>query len=244
VLKNYHADQEVEKQKSTRTSLNPQGTGLRIQDSVPFDLQKADAEPCPGCVHSFCMPVTTLQEVQEENRKIHALHHQRLADWNHLAGNKKGGKPRQGKTTSLKIACYCVKLFCKFQSTGGDCPSCTSVQGVTLQRNASGAIECSCLVCNCTCQITFDLSDRRNVALKCEEEERQSAGPTEATDTRSYFNNIIHHHIENRSLSANMEKQSGASTAETVVWDVKYPYSIYCSLNIPYYNTVLHYLMY
>jgi hypothetical protein len=60
VLDKALAEDAIQAAKATRTSLNLQKTGNRIQDKIEFDVKKVDMEPCPVCQHMCTMAVQNL----------------------------------------------------------------------------------------------------------------------------------------------------------------------------------------
>jgi hypothetical protein len=57
VLDQATTDQVVQAARATRTLLDLQASGIRIQDRTPFNVNKVDLEPCPICNHMCTMAV-------------------------------------------------------------------------------------------------------------------------------------------------------------------------------------------
>jgi hypothetical protein len=63
VLDQALAAKAVQAAKATRTSLNLQMSGMRVQDRIHFDVQNVDLEPCPVCNHMCTMTIQLHQDV-------------------------------------------------------------------------------------------------------------------------------------------------------------------------------------
>jgi hypothetical protein len=197
--------------KATRTSLNLQKTGNRVQDRINFAFRKVDLEACPSCSHMCTMTVQSSQDVDDINNQALQEHNRKLETWEQLPLNQRGNKPRAPSTTSEQVACYCVKNHCLLALDGGQCYHCREFAAATsvLQEDTSGKLACPCAICACSCQITFKQHDRRKIALA---QAQATAGlpSIDAQSTLGYFNGVIDSHLQNGAISARQD-ESGVS---------------------------------
>jgi hypothetical protein len=209
VLDQSTTEQAVQAARATRTSLNQQASGIRIQDRTPFDVNKVDLEPCPVCNHMCTMAVQSFREVEDFNNEALQEHNLKLATWELLPPNQRvAPKPRAPTTTSEQVACYCIKNHCLIALDGGQCyyckdfaTECASVGTTFLQEDASGKLTCPCAICACSCQILFKQHDRRKIAL-AQAQETAGLPSVEAQLTVGFFHGIIDSHLQNGSVSA------------------------------------------
>jgi hypothetical protein len=202
------AEEAIQASKGTRTSLNFQKTGNRVQDRIEFDVRNVDLEPCPSCNHMCTMTVQSKLDVDNINDQALQEHNRKLVTWEHLPLNQRGTKPRAPTTTSEQVACYCVKSHCLLSLDGGQCynckdfaAECAGTDGGFLQEDVNGKLTCPCNICECSCQITFKQHDRRKIAMA---QAQATAGlpSIEAQSTVGYFNGVIDSHLQNGSISA------------------------------------------
>jgi hypothetical protein len=99
-------DWAVQAARATRTSLNLQMTGIRVQDRIQFNANKVDLEPCPVCYHMCTMSVQSLQEVDDFNGEALQKHNKKLFTSGQLLPNQRvAPKPRAPMTTSKQAGC-------------------------------------------------------------------------------------------------------------------------------------------
>ena len=108
--------------------------------------------------------------IDGENDVIRAENEKRLRDFNSLpaAEKKEKKKPAKKKGKVQTIGCYCFRMNCLLQQSGGTCPSCFMLNDAgedhfTLDVN--GNRRCPCDICNCSCCIYFPRNRRYEVAL-------------------------------------------------------------------------------
>ena len=213
VLVQVEAEEAVKAAKATRTSLNLQKAGTRVQDRIAFDAKKVGLEPCPVCNHMCTMAVQTHREIDTINGQALQDHNRKLETWEQLPPNQRvTPKPRAPTTTSEQVACYCIKNHCLNALDGGQCYHCkdfatecatTDAPGF-LQEDASGNLTCPCAICACSCQVMFKQHDRRKIALI---QAQQTAGlpSIEEQSTVGFFHGVLDSHLQNGSISARQE---------------------------------------
>ena len=101
----------------------------RPQDEVEWDEAKQDAEPCPACGHFFTMAMESKEEVDGVNQSLKEAHDKEMLEFNSLGENEKKNKRKPSKrmTRDQTIGCYCFKMNCLLQKSGGTCQSCQLV---------------------------------------------------------------------------------------------------------------------
>jgi len=82
-------EKAVQAARGTRTSLNLQTSGVRVQDRFIFDATKVDLEPCPSCNHRCTMLVQSLREVEDFNDLARQEFLQKLSTWEQLPPNQR-----------------------------------------------------------------------------------------------------------------------------------------------------------
>ena len=193
----------------------------RPQDDVEWDIGKQEAEPCPGCGHYYTMAMESRETIDGENGVIRAENDQRLREFDGLSGAAKKDKKRptkkKGKTQT--VGCYCFRMNCLLQQSGGTCVSCRMMSDAGEDRftlDANGNRQCSCDICKCDCCIFFPRNRRYEVALA-------AASKTEVTDvidvddpasTVSLLGSVILNGIQNGVALARQKKVD--STPEEV----------------------------
>ena len=142
---------------------------VRSQDNVDWDEEKQEAEPCPACGHYYTMAIESRSEVDEANEALRAEHRQLMVDYDGLSGAKKKErkKPAKKKTKTQTVACYCFRMNCLLQASGGACPSCINmhIAGESNFVLENGRRKCTCDICSCSCCVTFPRNRRYEVAL-------------------------------------------------------------------------------
>ena len=142
---------------------------VRSQDDIDWDEKKQEAEPCPACSHYYTMAIETWGEVDEANEALRAEHRKLMVDYDGLsvAKKKERKKPAKKKTKTQTVACYCFRMNCLLQASGGTCPSCINmhIAGESSFVMENGRRNCTCDICSCSCCVTFPRNRRYEVAL-------------------------------------------------------------------------------
>ena len=67
--------------KNSRTSLDYQSNGTRVQDLLTFKAEECDMQPCPVCRHKCCMPVESIDNINRDNEERLVAFNGRLREW-------------------------------------------------------------------------------------------------------------------------------------------------------------------
>ena len=224
----HESEQEVEvardkrrQEKATKRFTNAK---TRPQDDVDWDVEKQEAEPCPGCGHYYTMAMESRDKINGENDVIRAENDKKLQEFNNLsaAAKKDRKKPTKKKGKSQTVGCYCFRMNCLLQQSGGTCVSCRMMNDAGEDRftlDVNGKRQCSCDICKCDCCIFFPRNRRYEVALA-------AATKSEVTDvidvddpssTVSLLGSVILNGIQNGVALARQKKVD--STPEEIGQD-------------------------
>ena len=142
------------------------------------------------------------------------------------SNNKSGSEPRLGKLVSRSFACFCCTQQCGMNDYGHGCVRCTTNGSPTYGFNddaPSGEdLVCVCPTCTCPCAITFEASDRTQIALATEAEKRKkqqvtAAGNHSVAEQQSIFGGILKDSIQSSlGVTSSTEQRAvevGISTA-------------------------------
>ena len=110
---------------STRTKLGEQKGTKKLQDNfdiTTLDNNSFDLDNCAYCKHRFVVPHgLDIHEITRYNSKISKKHNQEMSIWTNLATNKRGPKPKAGKSLSQHLACMCIRMNCLSKTSGSGC---------------------------------------------------------------------------------------------------------------------------
>lgn len=160
--------------RQSRSFINKQSTGSRVQDGIPFLEDNADRLGCAVCGHMYCQPIETKEEIDRQNAKIVQEHESKMAEWEAKPTESRGKKPSMKPTKSQTIACYCYSMHCMHLETGEGCLNCelhvkngeSTLESVYEDDGDTIKMQCRCAVCKCTCQAKYDRNKRQAVALE------------------------------------------------------------------------------
>ena len=199
---------------------------VRSQDDVDWDETKQEAEPCPNpdCGHYYTMGIESRNEVDEANDALKAEHQQLTRQYNDLpaAQKKEKKKPAKKKTMTQTIACYCFRMNCLLQASGGTCPSCTNmhIAGESNFVMENGRRKCLCDICACSCCVTFPRNRRYEVALALQTEKTKTKDVIDVdspSNTISILGSVIMSGVHNGLAIARQRKPEG--THEEIAHD-------------------------
>lgn len=154
--------------------------GEVLQLQYKWDPSKKDAMSCPKCGHWTVMKVEVIggkpskEQIKTYNEEVDA--------WNRLPNKMKDKKTKPtmkslglGKSYKRNI-CMCCVMSCTNGS--GSCPHCaTNHPGFAL----NGA--CLCSQCQCQCDLTFDASERAEIARRTLQDKEAVTQPQVGTES-------------------------------------------------------------
>ena len=101
-LDQWQSHQDSEEGKRTRTSLNYQRYGNRMQDTIPFQSSQVDHMPCVNCGHKSIMALEPAEEVNEKNAAATASYNAKMAKWSSQPeSTRRGNQEGQGFSCSF-----------------------------------------------------------------------------------------------------------------------------------------------
>lgn len=151
--------------------------GQRVQETVKFQPNLADAEPCALCGHSVCMPVDDAKIIDGKNLTIQEENQLKAAQWESRSTDpsKRGPKPNKKPSVTQRIGCYCFGMNCLCKQSGEGCVMCVAMKGLSqpfLAQDGVGNLVCKCDVCKCKCSALYPRNKRQQAAIEAEEIKR------------------------------------------------------------------------
>jgi len=198
-------------QEKKAVSFYKNNKGERPQDEIPFDVTKADTKSCPRCKHMMVMPIESKQEVDEYNKEVEEDYQRRIKQHNTLpaAVQRTKTRPRRGKMKERTFACYCFKMHCMLQDTGGNCVRCRAYKARgTFFLDEAGEF-CCCRICGCSCRLLFTETTRHAVAQDADPLEKEPE--KDAPQTMAGFVEYVHETV----AASHREELRSNTTAST-----------------------------
>ena len=159
---------------SSRTKLGEQKGSKKLQDNfdmTELDNNSFDVDNCAYCKHRFVVPHgLDIHEITRYNSKVGKKHSHEMLMWTNLPTQKRGPKPKAGKSLSQHLACMCIRMNCLSKTSGSGCIKCKMACENAIEQGSDDRpffdsnFQCTCEIYACNCCVVYYRHEAKRLA--------------------------------------------------------------------------------